>query len=79
MKGGNTVDFNMYLASNTTDSIIIKLKKNGKDVASATLTTDIRFRGLIWKEKIVDKMDATFEVTLTNNTKGTGLVLANNF
>ena len=79
MKGGNTVDFNMYLASNTTDSIIIKLKKNGKDVASATLTTDIRFRGLIWKEKIVDKMDATFEVTLTNTTKGTGLVLANNF
>ena len=69
----------MYLASNTTDSIIIKLKKNGKDVASATLTTDIRFRGLIWKEKIVDKMDATFEVTLTNTTKGTGLVLANNF
>ena len=79
VKGGNTVDFNLYLASNTTDSVTIKLKKNGNVVATANLTTDSRFRGLIWREKIVEKMDSVFEVTFTNTSKGTGLVLANSF
>ena len=73
-KSGNTVNFFMFLTSDAIDAITVTLRKNNAVVATAGITTDVRLRGIVWREKLT--ANATFEVWFTRTTAGTTSVAA---
>lgn len=68
MKSGNTVDFSLFLTSETLDGLTILLRKNGSVVAMAQIYSDTRHRGLVWRERVA--FNSTFEVALKRSVAG---------
>ena len=69
VKGGNTVDFFMFLTSDDLIDIAISLKKNGSVVAKAPISGTIKHNILVWREKMT--ANSTFDMTFRRSLKGT--------
>ena len=79
VQSNNTVDFYMSLTLNNTESVTISLTKDGVVVATAYLSSVIRHRQLIWREKV--DIATTFEIRMKRTGTGSTTVpiMKNNY